>query len=104
MEEAPPALPLAMDLAGASGLRFSLSLVALSLLFWLAFRVFLHDVWRLAQQVHLIYFFLHAHRPVLHWDVEVHLQHLSVAVSVAVFVGVESFVVRGIVAGFFFGS
>lgn len=40
IEEAPPALPLAMDLAGASGLRFSLFAAVLPLLFSVGFREF----------------------------------------------------------------
>ena len=62
IEEAPPALPLAVDLAGALGLFSLLLLAALPLFFWLDFREFKQEVFRLSQFVHLQYFFLQGHR------------------------------------------
>ena len=84
IEEAPPALPLAMDLAGALGLFSLLLLATLPLFFWLDFREFKQEVFRLAQLVHLQYFFLQGHRLVEHLAVVAQLQHLAL-VSAVVF-------------------
>ena len=73
-----------MDLAGALGLFSLLLLATLPLFFWLDFREFEQEVFRLAQLVHLQYFFLQGHRLVEHLAVVAQLQHLAL-VSAVVF-------------------
>ena len=93
IEEAPPALPLAVDLAGALGLFSLLSLATLPLFFWLDYREFKHVVFRLPQPVHLQYFFLQGHQLVEHLAVVSQLQHLAL-VSAVVFVAVGGYFFR----------